>query len=82
MALLGCPRGHRVALETRIPLGMQGLTFRSILSLEPERLENPTGHRQRGLPGDGTDASPETLKLLVVSNVRRRNALLSSKRSK
>src|ERR1700687_93620 len=54
------------------------LTGLWILTLEPERLENqPVIIRD----GSGTD-SPQTLKLLVVSNVRRRSRLLSSKRAK
>src|SRR5580704_4779187 len=49
-----------------------------ILTLEPERLENqPVIIREES----GMD-SRQTLKLLAVSNVRRRNQLLSSKRSK
>src|SRR3984893_14449599 len=53
------------------------LTGLWILTLEPERLENqPVMIRNES----GTD-SRQTLKLLVVSNVRRRNPLLSSKRS-
>ena len=61
-------------------LSAQGtrLTGLWILTLEPERLENqPVIIRDES----GTD-SRQTLKLLVVSNVRRRNPLLSSKRSK
>ena len=54
------------------------LTGLWILTLEPERREN-----QRPSPemNPGMDP-PQTLKLLVVSNVRRRNRLLSSKRLK
>ena len=49
-----------------------------ILTLEPERLENqPVILRDES----GMD-SRQTLKLLVVLDVRRRNELLSSKRSR
>src|SRR5260370_7683997 len=54
------------------------LTGLWILTLEPERLENqPVIIRDES----GMD-SRRTLKLLVVLDVRRRNSLLSSKRSK
>src|SRR2546430_1262942 len=47
-----------------------------------ERLKNPNGQPPRmRSSGDGRTLSPETLKLLVVSNVWRRNLLLSSRRS-
>ena len=49
-----------------------------ILTLEPERLENQP---VIAAMNPGMDSS-QTLKLLVVSNVRRRNRLLSSRRSK
>src|SRR6202521_2539014 len=50
------------------------LTGLWILTLEPERLENqPVIIRD----GSGTD-SPQTLKLLVVSEIGRRSTLLSS----
>ena len=48
------------------------------LALEPERLENQPAIAEMN---PGMD-SPQTLKLLVASDVRRRNRLLSSKRSK
>ena len=49
-----------------------------ILTLEPERLENqPAVIRDES----GMD-SRQTLKLLVALDIRRRNELLSSKRSK
>src|ERR1022692_1670981 len=49
-----------------------------ILTLEPERLENqPVVIRDES----GMD-SRQTLKLLVVLDIRRRNGLLSSRRSK
>src|SRR6202165_3347450 len=52
------------------------LTGLWILTLEPERLENqPVIIRD----GSGTD-SPQTLKLLVVSNVRRRSRLSRNSR--
>ena len=56
----------------------RSLTALWILTLEPERLENqPVIVRDES----GMD-SRQTLKLLVVSDVRRRNRLLSSKRAK
>jgi hypothetical protein len=42
--------------------------------------QEPTDHRQKCNPE--MDGSPQTLKLLVVSVVQRRSALLSSKGSK
>src|SRR6202051_4185929 len=54
------------------------LTGLWILALEPERLENYPAVIRDEL---GTD-SRQTLKLLVVSNIRRRNQLLSSRRSR
>src|ERR1700687_6048647 len=62
----------------RLSAGSTCLTGLWILTLEPERLENqPVIIRDESGRG-----SRQTLKLLVVSNVRRRNPLLSSKRSK
>ena len=62
----------------RLGAEARGLTGFWILTLEPERLENqPVIIREES----GMD-SRQTLKLLAVSNVRRRNQLLSSKRSK
>ena len=56
----------------------RSLTGFWILTLEPERLENqPVIIRDEF----GMD-SRQTLKLLVVLDIRRRNGLLSSKRSK
>ena len=53
------------------------LTGLWILTLEPERLQNqPVIIRDES----GMD-SRQTLKLLAVSNIRRRNGLLSSRRS-
>jgi hypothetical protein len=51
-----------------------GLPSRLILSLEPERLQNPMEHR-RMIPDDEADSMPETLKLLALLVVRRRNVL-------
>ena len=71
-------RGGIGFLERLGARGTRSLTALWILTLEPERLENqPVIIRD----GSGTD-SPQTLKLLVVLDVRRRNELLSSKRSK
>jgi hypothetical protein len=82
-AFFGYPREHRVAAQTPVHKGTHGLPSEWILTLEPSvsrtRMANHQGwdHPQ----GDGTDSlSPETLKLLVVSNVWRQNSLLSSKR--
>ena len=56
----------------------RSLTALWILTLEPERLKNqPVIIRDES----GMD-SPQTLKLLAVLDVQRRNGLLSSKRSK
>src|ERR1700722_18055733 len=68
--------GHRVSRKTQCR--STRLTGLWILTLEPERLENqPVIIRDES----GMD-SRRTLKLLVVLDVRRRNSLLSSKRSK
>jgi hypothetical protein len=56
------------------------LTNRLRLALEPECLQNQTGHRWEGIPG--MERIPVTLKLFVVSDVGRRSVLLSSKLSK
>jgi len=78
IAFSGCPRGHRVSRETRCSKHLRSLTGFWILTLEPERLENqPVILRDES----GMD-SRQTLKLLVVLDVRRRNELLSSKRSR
>src|ERR1035441_1711384 len=70
-------RGGIGFLERLGARSTRSLTALWILTLEPERLENqPAVIRDES----GTD-SRQTLKLLVVSNVRRRNQLLSSKRS-
>ena len=56
------------------------LTRLWILTLEPERLMNPTDnhHEESGM----AEPLHQTLKLLVVSDVRRRNRLLSSRQAK
>jgi hypothetical protein len=77
IALLGYPRGHRVFIETECVMHT-GLARRRILTLEPERLKNPTEIRH-GNTQDGTDSLPETLKLLAFSDVWRRSPLLSSR---
>ena len=61
----------------RLSARSTGLTALWILTLEPERLENqPVIIRDES----GMD-SRQTLKLLVASNGRRRNQLLSSEQS-
>src|SRR5580765_7076146 len=71
-------RGGIGFLERLGARSTRSLTALWILTLEPERLENqPVIIRDES----GMD-SRQALKLLVVSNVRRRNRLLSSKRSK
>ena len=59
--------------------GTQRLTSQWRLTLEPECLRNLTGHHQG--KSRGMERIPETLKLFVVSDVRRRTKLLSSRRS-
>ncbi len=58
------------------PLRLTGLR---ILTLEPERLKNRKATPEMN-PGMG--GFSQTLKLLVVSDVGRRNGLLSSKRAR
>jgi hypothetical protein len=58
----------------------QRLTYQLRLALEPECLENPTATTREESPGMERTRS-ETLKLFVVSDVGRRSALLSSRRS-
>src|SRR5580700_6327563 len=71
-------RGGIGFLERLGAQSTRSLTALWILTLEPERLENqPVIIRDE----PGMD-SRQTLKLLVVLDVRRRNRLLSSKRSK
>ena len=71
-------RGGIGFLERLVLKALRGLTGFWILTLEPERLENqPVILRDES----GMD-SRQTLKLLVVLDVRRRNELLSSKRSR
>jgi hypothetical protein len=79
-------RGLSLFLVVRGGLGfLERLSARStrltglwILTLEPERLENqPVIIRDES----GMD-SRQTLKLLVVLDIRRRNGLLSSRRAK
>ena len=70
-------RGGIGFLERLSAQSTRSLTALWILTLEPERLENqPVIIRDES----GMD-SRQTLKLLVVLDVRRRNQLLSSKRS-
>ena len=71
-------RGGIGFLERLGARSTSSLTALWILTLEPERLQNqrPSPEMNRGMD------SPQTLKLLAVSNVRRRNVLLSSKRPK
>src|ERR1700722_5338671 len=68
IAFSGCPRGHRVSRKTQC----RKHTPNGIMDTHPRTRasEEPTGRRPEMNPG--TD-SPQTLKLLVVSNVRRRN---------
>jgi hypothetical protein len=63
-----------------VPKHQFGLTPLWILTLEPERLKN----RQATACDESRDGwvSQQTLKLLVVSDVGRRNALLSSRSAK
>src|SRR5882672_5128517 len=68
--------GSAVRLGAR---GTQRLTYRWRLTLEPERLKNPTDHRPER--SQGMERIPEALKLFVVSDVGRRSRLLSSRRS-
>ena len=76
IAFSGCPRGHRVSRKTWcLSTRLTGLW---ILTLEPERLENQPAI----VRDESRDGLSQTLKLLVASDVRRRNRLLSSKRSK
>ena len=56
----------------------RSLTGLWILTLEPERLQNQRAIAEMNPAMD----SPQALKLLAVSDIRRRNGLLSSKRSK
>jgi hypothetical protein len=81
-AFFGYPREHRVAAQTPVHKGTHGLPSEWILTLEPSVSRTRMANHQGWDPqGDGTDSlSPETLKLLVVSNVWRQNSLLSSKR--
>ena len=76
MAFLGYPEGHRVETETECR--GTGLLSPWILSSEPER-------RKNRLANIGHETLwawlPQTLKLLAVLDVLRRNALLSSKLS-
>ena len=68
----------RIGFLERLSARSTRLTGLWILTLEPERLENqPVIIRDEF----GMD-SRQTLKLLVVLDIRRRNGLLSSKRSK
>jgi len=74
MAFFDCPRGHRVAPETRV-FSNTGLTLPVLLPLEIERLKNPRSP-PGNVPRDRTGLSAEALKLLVVSNSWRRTYLL------
>src|SRR5438445_2812816 len=79
IAFSGCPRGHRVSRETRCPKHPFRLTgFRILTSNQSAgRTDRPPPEMNLGM-----DGPPQTLKLLVVSDVGRRNGLLSSKPAK
>ena len=67
-----------------MPKHTNRLTSGWILSLDPSvstRTRLATA-KDVLFPWDGTDSLPETLKLLAVSVVQRRNVLLSSRLSK
>src|SRR5450631_2159976 len=59
--------------------GAQRLTYQCRLALEPECLKNRPATAREIF--QGMKRTPEALKLFVVSDVRRRTRLLSSKRS-
>ena len=79
IALSGCPRGHRVssrdlgARKHAPPNGIMDTRPRTRASGEPTGIA-----RDKSRESD----SPQTLKLLAVSDVRRRNELLSSRPTK
>jgi hypothetical protein len=80
MAFFDCPRGYRVAPETRV-FSNTGLTWTVATSPRNRASQEPDGHRQEMVPRDRTDSQPEALKLLVVSNSGRRSVPPSSTRS-
>ena len=81
MAFFDCPRGHRVASETRV-FFQHGPDFSDCYF--PSK--SSVSRARRAPPGkmvlrDGTDSQPEALKLLVISNSWRRNVPPFSTRS-
>src|ERR1700674_1419296 len=79
MSFFGYPKGHRVESETLVFEQHGGLTFPVDTLPRTKRLKDPTATTKDD-PQDGTDSLSETLKLLV-SNIGRRNLLLSSRQS-
>ena len=78
MAFSGCPRGPRVVCETGCPRHAAP-NFTVETHSRTRASQEPTGHHQG--KSRTMERIPETLKLFVVSDVRRRTKLLSSKRS-
>ena len=77
MAFSGCPRGPRVVCETQRP--RHAAPNLSVETHSRTRAsQEPTGHHQG--KSRGMERIPETLKLFVVSEIRRRTKLLSSRR--
>ena len=79
MTFFGYPKGHRVKSETLVFEQHGGLIFPVDTLPRTKRLKNPTATAKDDSQ-DGTDPLSETLKLLV-SNIGRRNLLLSSTQS-
>jgi hypothetical protein len=79
IALSGYPRGPRVGCETRCPRHTAP-NFSAETRSRTRVSREPDGHRQRKVPRMERIRS-KTLKLFVVSDVGRRRALLSSRRS-
>ncbi len=77
MAFSGYPRGHKVSSRDLV---LQAPQPNGILDTRPRTRASgePTGHRR----DESRDDSRQTLKLLAVLDIQRRNGLLSSKRSK
>ena len=79
MTFFGYPRGHRVDSETFVFPQHGGLTSPVDTLPRTKRLKNPMATAKDD-PQDGTDSLSEALKLLV-SDIGRRNGLLSSRGS-
>jgi hypothetical protein len=77
MTFFGYPRGHRVKSETSVFEQHGGLTFPVDTLPRTKRLKNPMATAKDD-PQGGTDSLSEALKLLV-SDIGRRNGLLSSR---